>query len=105
MMEIKRIALELNELSRSHPIGHLQELRARLKGKTRTHKIFVTDFADYAFHDGGRHELQFNIGAEEIEGREVFRYGVAFSLETSRSRSEERRVGKECRSRWSPYNY
>src|SRR5215203_7337634 len=23
----------------------------------------------------------------------------------SRSRSEERRVGKECRSRWSPYHY
>ena len=22
----------------------------------------------------------------------------------SRSRSEERRVGKECRSRWSPYH-
>ena len=24
--------------------------------------------------------------------------------ETGRSRSEERRVGKECRSRWSPYH-
>src|ERR1043166_9810689 len=23
----------------------------------------------------------------------------------TRSRSEERRVGKECRSRWSPYHY
>ena len=27
--------------------------------------------------------------------------GVA---QTARSRSEERRVGKECRSRWSPYH-
>ena len=26
-----------------------------------------------------------------------------FQLET-KSRSEERRVGKECRSRWSPYH-
>src|SRR2546430_8256715 len=25
-------------------------------------------------------------------------------LSTSASRSEERRVGKECRSRWSPYH-
>ena len=25
-------------------------------------------------------------------------------LWTKRSRSEERRVGKECRSRWSPYH-
>ena len=28
--------------------------------------------------------------------------GVAWSV--IRSRSEERRVGKECRSRWSPYH-
>ena len=26
------------------------------------------------------------------------------ALATARSRSEERRVGKECRSRWSPYH-
>ena len=29
-------------------------------------------------------------------------YGKAFTPEDARSRSEERRVGKECRSRWSP---
>src|ERR1043166_10290881 len=28
----------------------------------------------------------------------------ADDLETLRMRSEERRVGKECRSRWSPYH-
>src|SRR2546422_1633281 len=28
---------------------------------------------------------------------------IAFSLDL-RDRSEERRVGKECRSRWSPYH-
>src|SRR3712207_1232695 len=33
---------------------------------------------------------------EREEGREVFRKIV--------NRSEERRVGKECRSRWSPYH-
>ena len=88
MIEIKTVALKLNELSHSHPIGHLQELRTRLRGRpARTHTIFTesTIFPDYAFHDGGRHELQFNIGVEKIEGREVFRYGVAFSLETSRA--------------------
>src|SRR3989449_10642702 len=36
------------------------------------------------------------IGAAEFE-RDAVRYGFAF-------RSEERRVGKECRSRWSPYH-
>jgi len=30
--------------------------------------------------------------------------GKGQSLEQSKPRSEERRVGKECRSRWSPYH-
>ena len=34
------------------------------------------------------------VGAEE----------EAMLFETSTTRSEERRVGKECRSRWSPYH-
>ena len=29
---------------------------------------------------------------------------LAEKMNVSRSRSEERRVGKECRSRWSPYH-
>ena len=34
-------------------------------------------------------------------------YGTKMSdsaIQGARSRSEERRVGKECRSRWSPYH-
>ena len=37
----------------------------------------------------------------------VLTYKIAYLLErgyTPWSRSEERRVGKECRSRWSPYH-
>src|SRR5258705_6562302 len=30
--------------------------------------------------------------------------GASFTLVTLNVRSEERRVGKECRSRWSPYH-
>src|SRR2546425_10679221 len=30
--------------------------------------------------------------------------GAKFSGEKLKERSEERRVGKECRSRWSPYH-
>src|SRR2546429_377844 len=36
-------------------------------------------------------------------GRETVRKMYAASLDTI-DRSEERRVGKECRSRWSPYH-
>ena len=30
--------------------------------------------------------------------------GVSVAVKGTTSRSEERRVGKECRSRWSPYH-
>ena len=35
---------------------------------------------------------------------EFGRYEQDNDLDNGRSRSEERRVGKECRSRWSPYH-
>ena len=38
--------------------------------------------------------------------RMIDKYGeeVLRELEEEKQRSEERRVGKECRSRWSPYH-
>ena len=36
----------------------------------------------------------------ELAGKDAFMLGI----NAVRSRSEERRVGKECRSRWSPYH-
>ena len=41
------------------------------------------------------------IGQVRAEGRDT---PVVVIAETGVSRSEERRVGKECRSRWSPYH-
>src|SRR2546426_2347892 len=43
-------------------------------------------------------------GKGEISGRTrvAALQGLAYSL--LKTRSEERRVGKECRSRWSPYH-
>lgn len=89
-MDIQSIALEINQRSNSHPIGRLQELRRKLRGQaTHTSWIFSgsTIFDEYAYHDGGRHELQFNIGYEyeQEQDADLLRYGVAFSLETSRS--------------------
>ena len=34
----------------------------------------------------------------------VVLYFIPFAPKATASRSEERRVGKECRSRWSPYH-
>src|SRR3712207_9339870 len=41
---------------------------------------------------------------ENLEGRTARDRQFIEQLEQSLQRSEERRVGKECRSRWSPYH-
>src|SRR3712207_454951 len=44
-------------------------------------------------------------GYGTVFGRRVFVFSQDFTIfGGSLSRSEERRVGKECRSRWSPYH-
>src|SRR5256885_15379532 len=77
-------------------------------------KIAVRDFyiesqpvpiRDAIFLDGtrSRHDIEFEV--IEINGQHVCLYGnEKCSHRASRQRSEERRVGKECRSRWSPYH-
>ncbi len=42
-----------------------------------------------------------SVAIDYIKGADKYKY--VFSA-TSALRSEERRVGKECRSRWSPYH-
>src|SRR3712207_7243883 len=42
-------------------------------------------------------------GGEEVAGVDVLRAEDLSPLQVE-ERSEERRVGKECRSRWSPYH-
>ena len=39
-----------------------------------------------------------------VDDEKLIVKGIRFSLEQDGMRSEERRVGKECRSRWSPYH-
>ena len=43
-------------------------------------------------------------GADLAEAIVLMIIGILLSFYTRQSRSEERRVGKECRSRWSPYH-
>ncbi len=66
-----------------------------LHGNTRvqTYKIFSghTIFGGnecYAYHAGGRSDLQLNIGAEWLDDREIFRYGVGFSLYPNQSQPD-----------------
>ncbi len=87
-INIPNIANELNKLASAHPIGKLQEIRKKLKGLKRRpgNKIFSVQTTNkaWAFHHGGRKELQFNIG-EDGENGDVLRHGVAFSFELSQT--------------------
>src|SRR5256886_16610261 len=52
-----------------------------------------------------RFVADFSIYVERAwRGRGVGRAMLEALIELARTRSEERRVGKECRSRWSPYH-
>lgn len=83
---------EINARAARHEFGRLQEIRKRLKGLSRiSNRQLLKTFKDkttskdktWAFHHGGRKELQFNVGLETLEDREYLRYGVAFSFEPS----------------------
>jgi hypothetical protein len=86
---IRELAERLNLESKSHPFGRFQDLRVGIKGLSRrpTDNIFtsLTTSDDWAFHHGGRTELQFNIGSEQHNGQHFIRSGVAFSLELSQT--------------------
>jgi hypothetical protein len=87
-LSIKGISEQLNRQAAAFDIGRLQRLRADLKKRrasSRTIFSKASTFDHWAFHHGGRTELQFNIGLETLDGAEYLRHGVAFSLETSRS--------------------
>ena len=48
-----------------------------------------------------KHKLLFDLGSNSLFLENAVKLGVDI---TDIDRSEERRVGKECRSRWSPYH-
>lgn len=88
-LDIHGIADKLNDLAPPHPIGKLQYIRTQLKKLNRRpgDKIFSTQTTsdDWAFHHGGRTELQFNIGYADGDKDDELRHGVAFSFELSQT--------------------
>lgn len=90
-MNIVEITKKLDELAISHDydIAQLQSFRKIILGRVGRKTIFShnkkAEGRLYSFHSGGRKELQFNLGEDIIEGKKVFRYGVVYSLERSRS--------------------
>ncbi len=93
-LTLQQVVTEVNEGAHTRRIEDLQEWRRQRHGLARL--PLATLFAatlkekdrDYAFHFGGLTELQFNVGFEPVNGTTVFRYGVAFSLQTTRELPE-----------------
>ena len=48
--------------------------------------------------------LELNIDISEVFLMNDAQIRYFIEMERKKGRSEERRVGKECRSRWSPYH-
>lgn len=86
---IQSLAQQINLRAHAHAIGQLQAIRAELKGKARQPGTDIfsakTIHKDWAFHHGGRTELQFNIGLEDVGGQQMLRHGVAFSFDLSQT--------------------
>ena len=87
IVALAAIVAEIEKRAQGREIGNLQEIRKSLKGLSRiaATSIFApkTTFGEeYAYHYGGRTELQFNVGVDKPG---TFRHGVAFSFEPSQS--------------------
>src|SRR2546426_6667943 len=77
-------------------------LAAVFKIESHNHPSFIEPYQGAATGVGGIIRDIFTMGARPIALLNSLRFG---SIDVPRTRrSEERRVGKECRSRWSPYH-
>ena len=87
--DIRNVTDAIEEQASGHEFGELQAIRQQLKGLRRRCQTTFRDstiFERYAFHYGGRTELQFNVGFEEAGDGEVYlRHGLAISLKRSQA--------------------
>src|SRR3989442_15083041 len=100
-----------------HPERSLKDIRKMLGGIVESTGIWkAREIHPYIFRhtycaarlqtlDGGAPVSTYTVGKEMGHGGDALVRRVYGHLGTVRHRrSEERRVGKECRSRWSPYH-
>ena len=90
-MELRSIVEMLNDMAvnRNYKFGSIQLIRHKLTGiKPPVYTPFKRnderENKGYTYHEGGRKEIQFNIGLDNKNGNEIFRYGLAISLQTGR---------------------
>lgn len=107
-MTITKLANEINRISKeeAYLIAGLPASRKQYYKLNRlpdfifqSKSIFESD--GYAYHFGGRGELQFNIGVDYLNNKEVVRYGLAFSLEPSEALPDPVRALEVYKNRYN----
>ena len=84
-------------LLRCH-VDRIYAIALRLLGNAADAEEVAQDTFVRAYRAIGRYD------ARRIRGLDLRAWLAAIAVNAARNRSEERRVGKECRSRWSPYH-
>ena len=83
------------------------EEREKVQMKNWNNVVLVPEFDEQGVAcyrlEGGDYENEYYI-ISEAESRKLLNTPEIVGYEVYNCRSEERRVGKECRSRWSPYH-
>ena len=78
--------------------------RGKWQGKKGNMGFLRADGSAYRIYRDGKNKWAVNDKGEELIIRLQPRKSQPNQLPPHSLRSEERRVGKECRSRWSPYH-
>ena len=93
LQKIKRIST--GEQSKAKATKFVSDFQSKIKRRKNVEKISFRDFSkEYIFFAEETHSAKY-VKSIKLSFR---------MLEEYLDRSEERRVGKECRSRWSPYH-
>ena len=93
------IIAHISDFAKPDCIPNVMALIDKIK-KTQNN-IFVFDLTTYLRLIGNK-ELESTL--QTLSGMSVQKKAVIVCYHCEDTRSEERRVGKECRSRWSPYH-
>ena len=89
---------------------HFSKLVKNVKGGSIWFISAVTSLnpeVEKAAYGSSKNSLNYLVKSLALEGKKINLSSNAiapFIIDTKQNRSEERRVGKECRSRWSPYH-
>src|SRR3712207_9203386 len=79
------------------------DMQGRLQGKRLHAAYFLSEVLEHGT-EACNYLLAVDVDMNTVEGYEISSWERGYGDFVLEPRSEERRVGKECRSRWSPYH-